>query len=132
MNSSTKDLRKNKQDDASKSKASESKKRAFQNSATDIDLLFTDVKSKKTEKKNTVEVVPAEKLKVKKKKNTVDEGGGSYGIITSDEYKTIISPEAPLERIDPETGFPVYKAHLLKVGEGGGTPLCPFDCDCCF
>lgn len=46
--------------------------------------------------------------------------------------RTILSPEAPIERIDKETGYPVYKAHLLKVGEGGGTPLCPFDCDCCF
>jgi len=44
----------------------------------------------------------------------------------------IISPEAPLERIDKESGLPVYKAHLLRVGKGGGTPLCPFDCDCCF
>lgn len=42
------------------------------------------------------------------------------------------NPEAPLERIDAETGYPVYKAHILKVGEGGGTPLCPFDCDCCY
>lgn len=58
---------------------------------------------------------------------------GTYGIIQS-RYRPskIINPEAPLERIDPATGLPVYKAHLLKVGEGGGTPLCPFDCNCCF
>eukprot|EP01041_Mallomonas_annulata_P024191 gene24191-44876_t len=31
----------------------------------------------------------------------------------------IVNPEAPLERIDAESGLPVYKAHLLKVGEGG-------------
>ncbi len=40
--------------------------------------------------------------------------------------------EAPLERIDLESGYPVYKAHLLGVGGGGGSPLCPFDCFCCF
>ena len=26
----------------------------------------------------------------------------------------------------------VYKAHDLGLGRGGGTPLCPFDCKCCF
>jgi hypothetical protein len=59
--------------------------------------------------------------------------GESYGLIKS-EYgdNFIMSPEAPLERIDAESGLPVYKAHLLRVGEGGGTSLCPFDCDCCF
>lgn len=69
----------------------------------------------------------------------VEETGLPYGVIKSGikdkRYSipmSIISPDAPLERIDKETGLPVYKAHLLKVGEGGGTALCPFDCDCCF
>ncbi|RYG66968.1 DUF1764 domain-containing protein, partial [archaeon] len=68
-----------------------------------------------------------------------EETGLPYGVIKSGikdkKYSipvSIISPDAPLERIDKETGLPVYKAHLLKVGEGGGTALCPFDCDCCF
>mmetsp|Transcript_28130 Transcript_28130/g.66098 ORF Transcript_28130/g.66098 Transcript_28130/m.66098 type:complete len:172 (+) Transcript_28130:56-571(+) len=26
----------------------------------------------------------------------------------------------------------IFKAHLIKVGEGGGTPQCPFDCSCCY
>lgn len=56
-----------------------------------------------------------------------------YGIIKSAVgYQGVINPEAPVHRIDKETGLPVYKAHLLKVGEGGGTALCPFDCSCCF
>lgn len=60
-------------------------------------------------------------------------GDFSYGLIKQNgKSSNIINPEAPIERIDPGTGFPVYKAHLLKVGEGGGTPLCPFDCNCCF
>lgn len=68
-----------------------------------------------------------------KRKISADEESKPYGVIQS-QCKTIkiVNPEAPLERIDPESGLPVYKAHLLKVGEGGGTPLCPFDCDCCF
>lgn len=75
----------------------------------------------------------AEKQKKKKQKSSNDEAPtrtvAHHGIIGT---KFIISPEAPLERIDAESGLPVYKAHLLKVGEGGGTDLCPFDCDCCF
>lgn len=57
----------------------------------------------------------------------------SYGLIKS-RYRSakVVNPEAPVERIDPESGFKVYKAHLLRVGEGGGTNLCPFDCNCCF
>lgn len=43
-----------------------------------------------------------------------------YGIINSSVNPTIVNPEAPLERIDKDSGLPVYKAHLLKVGEGGG------------
>ncbi|CAD6921316.1 unnamed protein product [Tilletia controversa] len=31
-----------------------------------------------------------------------------------------------------EEGFPIYSESELKIGQGGGTPLCPFDCDCCF
>ena len=60
------------------------------------------------------------------------ENPASYGVIKSPLLPDIVNPEAPIERYDSVTGYPVYKAHLLKVGEGGGTPLCPFDCNCCF
>lgn len=35
-------------------------------------------------------------------------------------------------RFDSESGLPVYSAAQLGIGRGGNTPLCPFDCDCCF
>ena len=28
-------------------------------------------------------------------------------------------------------GFTMYNEDELKIGQGGDTPLCPFDCDCC-
>ncbi|KAL7069125.1 hypothetical protein ACR3K2_03820 [Cryptosporidium serpentis] len=31
-----------------------------------------------------------------------------------------------------EDGLPVYKLEDLKIGQGGGTPDCPFDCECCY
>lgn len=95
----------------------------------EIDDLF-DQLSKKRTKANE------EKESKKKHKSIVvmrdTERDASYGVITSNQVKQIISPDAPVHRFDRATGLPVYKAHLLKVGEGGGTPLCPFDCDCCF
>eukprot|EP00927_Polykrikos_kofoidii_P025168 TRINITY_DN22670_c0_g1_i2.p1 TRINITY_DN22670_c0_g1~~TRINITY_DN22670_c0_g1_i2.p1 ORF type:complete len:257 (-),score=53.54 TRINITY_DN22670_c0_g1_i2:66-836(-) len=35
-------------------------------------------------------------------------------------------------RRTPKDNYRIFKAHLLKVGEGGDTSLCPFDCQCCF
>lgn len=31
-----------------------------------------------------------------------------------------------------EDGLPIYTPKELKIGMGGGTDLCPFDCNCCF
>ncbi|KAJ7107629.1 hypothetical protein C8R43DRAFT_1044712 [Mycena crocata] len=32
-----------------------------------------------------------------------------------------------------EEGWSIYKEDELGIGDNGGdTPLCPFDCDCCF
>ncbi|GAA5920465.1 hypothetical protein JCM1841_003493 [Sporobolomyces salmonicolor] len=31
-----------------------------------------------------------------------------------------------------EDGLPIYDVTELKIGLGGDTELCPFDCECCF
>ncbi|GAA5886034.1 hypothetical protein JCM3774_001471 [Rhodotorula dairenensis] len=31
-----------------------------------------------------------------------------------------------------DDGLPIYSTSELKIGLGGDTPLCPFDCTCCF
>ncbi len=31
-----------------------------------------------------------------------------------------------------EDGLPIYTTIELRIGLGGGTDLCPFDCNCCF
>jgi hypothetical protein len=127
-------------------------------SVQDIDNLFASVKEKKKQQQEEVkeakkankkskrtakseddeeeEEEEEEEEQGKRRKKASDSAGGSssslpYGVIKSNIVQ-IINPEAPVERIDPETGYKVYKAHLLRVGDGGGTPLCPFDCDCCF
>jgi hypothetical protein len=99
--------------------------------ASEIDSLFDSLKTKKIEKIKLAQEVSIKKVKKVKVEDT--EPSSSYGIIKSSyNFTEITNPEAPLERIDKESGLPVYKAHLLKVGEGGGTELCPFDCNCCF
>ena len=45
----------------------------------------------------------------------------------------LVDPQqARVHRIDKDSGFNVYKAHHLGLGRGGDTPLCPFDCKCCY
>ena len=31
-----------------------------------------------------------------------------------------------------DDGYPIYSPKELKIGMGGGTDLCPFECNCCF
>eukprot|EP01039_Chlorochromonas_danica_P007502 gene7504-8299_t len=100
------------------------------------DIDKTDVNPKK-KRKLRVSAAADDEAQGALKEEEEEEFHGPYGVIRSSLRHSeipvsIISPEAPLERIDAESGLPVYKAHILKVGEGGGTPLCPFDCDCCF
>ncbi len=35
-------------------------------------------------------------------------------------------------RFDAELGLPIYREEDLRIGQGGGTAACPFDCSCCF
>ena len=116
-------------------------KAALKSALTEIDDLFAGAKqAKKREKEESMgeetEDATVNKPKKKPKKEPVHEQELEHdlphGLIKSNVARAIINPEAPVERIDKESGYKVYKAHLLKVGEGGGTPLCPFDCDCCF
>jgi hypothetical protein len=100
--------------------------------ASEIDDIFS-VKVKKQPKMTDDDVagVHVEK-KVKSKELDLPIKKKSHGIVTSSRGN-IVSPNPKFERIDADSGLKVYKAHLLTDdGQGGGTPLCPFDCDCCF
>ena len=106
---------------------------------TEIDELFGAIKTTKQEVKAKKEAADLKKKKeLKKKKREAaaaaaaeDEDDATIGLIDG-KFPKITNPEAPIHRWDAESGLPVYKAALLKVGDGGGTPLCPFDCNCCF
>jgi hypothetical protein len=70
-------------------------------------------------------------------------GGGDfaqdkrYGDLAQEvgkDYDWVEGHEAKPVRFDSEAGMKVYKAAALGVSKPGSgtTPLCPFDCDCCF
>ena len=101
-------------------------------STQEIDDLFEELKARKKEKKIEISKKNRTGTSAKIDNDLTEHPQNSSYAGHMKPPSMIISPEAPLERIDKESGLPVYKAHLLKVGDGGGTPLCPFDCDCCF
>mmetsp|Transcript_500 Transcript_500/g.507 ORF Transcript_500/g.507 Transcript_500/m.507 type:complete len:118 (-) Transcript_500:140-493(-) len=97
----------------------------------DIDSLFSALKEKKSQKRSEKNDENA-LSKMNANPRRISSDTMHHGIIKSADKPYIISPDVPVHRIDKETGLPVYKAHLLKIGKGGGTLLCPFECNCCF
>ena len=82
-----------------------------------IDDIFSGLSDKKKKRKRDEEklLLKEKSAKLKKKK-------------MRDERCKMV----PL-RIDEDTGFNVYSEESLNLNRvSGGTPLCPFDCDCCF
>jgi hypothetical protein len=62
------------------------------------------------------------------KKNTPGSKGKNRGLdVDDDEFE-----KRPRRRT--ADGLAIYSANELGFGksDAGGTPLCPFDCDCCF
>ena len=47
-----------------------------------------------------------------------------------DPAATVDPMNARVHRFDSPSGLNVYKAHAFGLGRGGGTRLCPFDCNC--
>lgn len=89
-----------------------------------IDDLFAKAKTKK--RKN--EEAKKEKEKEEKERKKKDR------VAAAEQNFQIINPDPKIQRYDQESGLPVYKYYDLKIGEPGSgfTPLCPFDCSCCF
>jgi hypothetical protein len=112
------------------------KKAAIDHGKVEIDDLFGKLSKKRSELQDAERDKPSAAKKIKGGmtviKSAEPEMDSTYGLLTCNQAARIVSPDAPVHRFDRASGLPVYKAHLLKVGEGGGTPLCPFDCDCCF
>lgn len=76
----------------------------------EIDDIFSSKKKQPLEKKQVKAVRPIEKD---------DDFNDSKG-------------EKGGKRRYTEDGFPIYTLDELKIGRGGDTDDCPFDCNCCF
>ncbi|KAE8664387.1 hypothetical protein F3Y22_tig00112800pilonHSYRG00102 [Hibiscus syriacus] len=93
----------------------------------EIDEIFAGMKRKKTEPKSTEKPNGEEKSKPKsskKKRSTESKENRDEGF----------SESSSRPRRKTADGFTIYTEEELGIGksDAGNTPLCPFDCDCCF
>jgi hypothetical protein len=104
--------------------------------SVELDDLFA---GKKTKKRQQEAEVTAKKQKSSSKKHKRGDetskhdshsgrkGGEDW---VDDGLGGVYNKEGYTGRV--EDGVRVFKAHLLRKPKSGQTPLCPFDCDCCF
>ncbi|QCD84373.1 uncharacterized protein C6G9.01c [Vigna unguiculata] len=96
----------------------------------EIDEIFAGKKRKKSEMKNTGKSdgvnKSTDKTKKKKKKIVKRKTDGS------DDGEFADRPSRPKRKT--EDGFTIYTEDELGINkaDAGNTPLCPFDCSCCF
>ncbi|KAG9392148.1 Protein of unknown function DUF1764 eukaryotic [Carpediemonas membranifera] len=84
-----------------------------------IDDLFQKAKEKKK--------IDREEKQKKEEKKIIDKEKKKEAL----EILTGVTAEDKKRR-ETEEGYKIYSFDELKLGRGGDTPLCPFDCDCCF
>ncbi|KAJ6745695.1 GROWTH FACTOR 2 [Salix koriyanagi] len=121
--SSKKPIQKQENEDAEQAKTSSTPMKA----GNEIDEIFSAKKRKKPEQKKVDkanvngEEKPKLTTKKKKKKSKEDDEGRSTDPPSRSRKKT-------------EDGLTIYTEEELGFSKssGGGTALCPFDCDCCF
>ncbi|KAI9087330.1 hypothetical protein K1719_030650 [Acacia pycnantha] len=105
----------------------EQKPSSHEKQGSEIDEMFAGLKRKKseaekTEKSDDVSKRP-KKAKKNMKKSKVSAGVGD-----------IIDPPPSRPRKTTEDGLAIYTEEELGINkaDAGSTPLCPFDCSCCF
>lgn len=116
---------------------------------TEIDEIFAGKKRKKSEpekaeKPNGDATVNPEKKKKTKRDKRSDDGGFTDATVNpkkmkknkrdkgSDEGGFMDPPSRPRTRTND--GLAIFTEEELGISkaDAGGTPLCPFDCSCCF
>ncbi|RWR90132.1 hypothetical protein CKAN_01921300 [Cinnamomum micranthum f. kanehirae] len=111
-----------------------------QKPGNEIEEIFASKKKKKKESdpelnNPSVEGTNAEQKKVKnkKKKTTMKMKEKSKSKTNSSKADGFSDPPSRPRR-RTQDGLAVYSAEELGLGkaDAGGTPLCPFDCSCCF
>ncbi|GAU32541.1 hypothetical protein TSUD_64360 [Trifolium subterraneum] len=92
----------------------------------EIDEIFAGKKRKKPDVKKTGKANAATKSNDKTKKNEKKKPR------RLDESEYVERPSRPRKKT--EDGLTIYTEEELGLskGDAGSTPLCPFDCSCCF
>ncbi|XP_054784841.1 uncharacterized protein C6G9.01c-like [Prosopis cineraria] len=100
---------------------------AHKKQGSEIDEIFAGKKRKKSEAKKTETSQYVAKKPKKSKKNVRKKSKGSAGVGDFPD-----PPSGP--RKTTEDGLAIYTEEELGINkaEAGTTPLCPFDCSCCF
>lgn len=108
--------------------------------SNEIDDLFAGKKTKKRLLQAETEAAIAKRQKDNQAKKRKKSGQGSSSPSAKkfnerdgwvdDGLGGVYNNEGYTGRV--EDGLRVFKAHLLRKPQSGGTPECPFDCDCCF
>mmetsp|Transcript_110618 Transcript_110618/g.173043 ORF Transcript_110618/g.173043 Transcript_110618/m.173043 type:complete len:226 (-) Transcript_110618:60-737(-) len=75
---------------------------------------------------------PAKAARTKAPRGSAEDPLGNNGGWVDDGLGGVYDRDGWTGRRTSGDNYRIFKTHLLKIGEGGGTPLCPFDCDCCF
>jgi hypothetical protein len=93
----------------------------------EIDEIFARKKRKKTDVKKTGKANEATKSTDKTKKKNDKKKPRRL-----DESEYVERPSRPRKKT--EDGLTIYTEEELGIskGDAGSTPLCPFDCSCCF
>lgn len=96
----------------------------------DLDELFSNKQSSTKETKDEID----ELFATKKPKTTTDtqEPSKEQSILADEDDFTDSRGLKKKRRPTTAEGFPIYTSIEMKVGLGGDTPECPFDCQCCF
>ena len=87
---------------------------------------------KRKEKRKQEEGARGEK---KSNKSKEDKKGKAFVATTYNRERDDVDLNSILPRYKRKKtneGFAVYSEKELRINQGGGTSLCPFDCNCCF
>jgi hypothetical protein len=107
--------------------------------SAELDGLFAEKKTKKRQQDAEAAAKQRQQTNFSKKHKRGDEkpthdsyGGKKKGAEewVDDGLGGVYNREGYTGRV--EDGVRVFKAHVLRKPNSGQTPLCPFDCDCCF
>ncbi|KMZ84053.1 hypothetical protein PVBG_02280 [Plasmodium vivax Brazil I] len=100
------------------------KRQEQQEAKASIEGIFNNLKAK--EKKAT---------KVGSETRSIKKGSEKSGLNAGRVQKKAqrrVGKETPAERARTPDGLPIYSMEELKMGQGGYTKDCPFECSCCF